>query len=300
MKNLAITANPDLGEIHFGEWQGKSFAEIETHEWWEPIQRLPQRDARARRRTDARNTGANRTRSPSDRGFASRPDGSRFQPCRRDQGRVDALSRYSARLPPAPRNSPGLNHHRGIRAALSGGAQRSTFANRSTFTVSRFEGSTISAPAGGWKRDASGSEREIFVSFIGGVAGPRIRSLSHYLHPEISRHPSLVGARDRSVVSNGADRPGGCRFSFLPQANHLWFANRGFRSIFPARALAVVNQRRSCGRLFARQILAGSVCMEPVAFLSCEPASDHRACGERCRHWKSNYNDIRRQDPQFR
>lgn len=34
LKNLEIVQNPDLGEIHFGEWQGKSFAEIETHESW--------------------------------------------------------------------------------------------------------------------------------------------------------------------------------------------------------------------------------------------------------------------------
>lgn len=33
-KNLEIVRDPDLGEIHFGEWQGKSFAEIETHEAW--------------------------------------------------------------------------------------------------------------------------------------------------------------------------------------------------------------------------------------------------------------------------
>src|ERR1700743_75196 len=32
LKNLEITANPDLGEIHFGEWQGKSFAAIEINE----------------------------------------------------------------------------------------------------------------------------------------------------------------------------------------------------------------------------------------------------------------------------
>jgi broad specificity phosphatase PhoE len=34
LKNLEIIGNPDLGEIHFGEWQGKSFSEIETHESW--------------------------------------------------------------------------------------------------------------------------------------------------------------------------------------------------------------------------------------------------------------------------
>jgi probable phosphoglycerate mutase len=34
MKNLEIAESSDLGEIHFGEWQGKSFAEIETHESW--------------------------------------------------------------------------------------------------------------------------------------------------------------------------------------------------------------------------------------------------------------------------
>ncbi len=34
LRNREIVQDPDLGEIHFGEWQGKSFAEIEAHESW--------------------------------------------------------------------------------------------------------------------------------------------------------------------------------------------------------------------------------------------------------------------------
>jgi probable phosphomutase (TIGR03848 family) len=33
-KNLEISLNPDFGEVHFGDWQGKDFAEIEVNPLW--------------------------------------------------------------------------------------------------------------------------------------------------------------------------------------------------------------------------------------------------------------------------
>lgn len=36
-RQLPVTTNPDFGEIDFGEWQGKDFAEIESHEYWRPF-----------------------------------------------------------------------------------------------------------------------------------------------------------------------------------------------------------------------------------------------------------------------
>ena len=33
-RKLEITQNPDLGELRFGEWQGRTYAELEHHDLW--------------------------------------------------------------------------------------------------------------------------------------------------------------------------------------------------------------------------------------------------------------------------